>query len=172
MIVLGVDPGSTGGLTIIDTVLCTVIVLDMPTEIVVKQRQLTSALEFASIVNRLGVEAAFVEDVWARPNEGPVGAFSFGRGVGRLEGVLDSLRIRRWSIKPQDWKSKLKVSASKELAVRRAQELFPEAASVFIGSRGGLKHGRAESALLALYGCLRLSETPTKPLTLIQWNND
>jgi crossover junction endodeoxyribonuclease RuvC len=167
--VIGIDPGKSGGVALIDTEALTLAVVDMPVEAATKSRDLTSPTGLAALIHAAAPDYLFLEEVGVRPGEGAVGAFSFGRGLGRIEGVAAGALVPVWMVRPQEWKRALQVPAEKERAVTRAKQLFPVAASAFSGPRGGLKDGRAESCLIAFYGCLKLQQVPTKPLSLVEF---
>jgi crossover junction endodeoxyribonuclease RuvC len=167
--ILGIDPGMSGGVALIDTEAFTLAVTDMPVEAATKSRNLTSPTGLASAILAASPDYLFLEEVGVRPGEGAVGAFSFGRGFGRIEGVAAGALVPVWLLRPQEWKRALQVPAEKERAVTRAKQLFPVAAAAFTGPRGGLKDGRAEACLIAFYGCLKLHQVPTKPLTLVEF---
>ena len=169
MKVLGIDPGNSGALALIDTEACTLAVVDMPLEVWTKGRSITSASGLGDILRHVQPDQAFVEHVGVRPGEGAVGAFSFGRGLGRIEGVLATLLAPLWLIRPAEWKGKTNTPADKKQAVTRAEQLFPSAKSVFRGPKGGVKDGRAEAAILAFFGCLKLGMTPSRPLKLVEF---
>jgi crossover junction endodeoxyribonuclease RuvC len=167
MRVLGIDPGKSGGLALIDTEALTIAVTDMPVEAATKSRELTSPTGVSAAFLLLMPDYCFLEEVWAQPGEGAVGAFSFGRGFGRLEGVAAGASVPVWLVRPQTWKAALQVPADKGRSVTRAKQLIPAAAPAFAGPRGGTKDGRAEAALIAFYGCLKMQQPPSKPLTLV-----
>jgi len=167
--ILGVDPGIGGALALIDTEALTLAITDMPVEASTKGRNLASPSGLAACFHACGADHLFLEEVGVRPGEGAVGAFSFGRGYGRIEGVAAGSIVSLWPVKPQLWKSTLHVPADKTQAVTRAKQLFPVAVKAFEGPRGGLKDGRAEAAMIAFYGCLKLQAVPSKPLTLVEF---
>lgn len=169
MRVLGVDPGMSGGLALIDTELLTIAVTDMPVEAATKSRKLASPVGLAGLFHAAAPDYVFLEEVGVRPGEGAVGAFSFGRGFGRIEGVAAGALVSVWHVRPQAWKSALLVPAEKDRAVTRAKQLIPCAAKAFEGPRGGLKDGRAEACLIAFYGCLKMQAAPSKPLSLVEF---
>ncbi len=164
MRIAGCDPGVQGGVAVIDTDHCTLQVIDMPVELMSKSRYLTCPSDLAELFSAWTVDHLFVEEVGVRQGEGAVGAFSFGRGLGRIEGVAAAQALSVWLVRPQVWKAQLNVPAEKARAVARAKQLLPKCHAQFLGPRGGVKDGRAEAALIALYGCLKLGRTPAKPL--------
>jgi hypothetical protein len=169
--ILGVDPGISGALALVDTVNCTLAVMDMPTDAATKSRQLASGLDIAEAIRRGEIDHAFCEEVGVKPGEGAVGAFSFGRGFGRIEGVLAGALVPYSLVRPQEWKRRIGAPADKKQSVTRAKQLFPSAAAAgaFSGPRGGLKDGRAESAMIALYGTMKLGFQLAGPLMLVDW---
>jgi crossover junction endodeoxyribonuclease RuvC len=155
MTVLGIDPGLDGALALLDCRGKVIEIVDMPTVPVVinkkNRRQVPPAL-LASVIERLAPSVAFLEHVSTRPGEGAVGAFSFGRSFGCLEGVLATLQIPVTLVYPATWKRALNIPADKGGARMKAMSLFPEVADQFKLK----KHdGRAEAGLIALYGLRR-----------------
>lgn len=167
--ILGIDPGKSGGLALIDTEALTIAVTDMPVEAATKGRKLASTTGLSDAFAACAADYLFLEEVGVRPDEGAVGAFSFGRGFGRLEGIGAGFGLSVWLVRPQVWKAATHTPADKSQAVTRAKQLFPTAARAFLGPRGGEKDGRAEAALIAFYGCLKIGLVPSKPLQLVEF---
>ena len=123
------------------------------------------------IVYELGqqdVEHVYLEEVFSSPQMGVTSSFNFGEGKGMIRGVLAALQLPLTQVKPQKWKKDMRVLADKKAAVMRASQLIPGAAPVFKGPRGGTYDGRAEAAIIALYGALELGRHPTRPLQLVE----
>lgn len=114
----------------------------------------------------------YIEEVNASPQMGVVSAFSFGEGKGVLLGVAAAMGVPTTLVKPTQWKKQMRVPADKRAAVQRASQLFPAVASLFKGPRGGVFDGRAEAALIALYGAMELGRSPTSPVTLWELGNE
>lgn len=169
MIILGIDPGISGGVVRLDTEACTLAAIDMPVEPSTKGRSLTSALLLTNLMETAGADYLILEEVGVRPAEGAVGAFSFGRGFGRIEGVAAGAKINLWPVKPAEWKRVTQTPADKSRAVARAFQLFPHCTGIFLGPRKGIKDGRAEAALLAFYGALKLGCVPKFPITPVEF---
>lgn len=153
MIVIGLDPGVMGAIAVIEDGHL-VSVVDMPTlgDGPKGRRRVNASLVAAAIP--AGVHQAYVEEVGVRPGEGAVGAFSFGRGCGVLEGVLAALGVPYSFIAPAAWKRLIGISAgaakdaSRSLAIRT----WPFEAKQFARVKDD---GRAEAALIALAGIKR-----------------
>lgn len=83
MNVLGIDVGATGALAVLTPESELVEAFDMPclNDGPAKRRAVNAPL-LAELVAKAHVSKAFVELVGARPGEGAVGAFAFGRSRG------------------------------------------------------------------------------------------
>lgn len=162
--VVGVDPGKKGALTFIDTETCELHVYDMPltypyeaSDRSTKKSVLLSIadasvdpVEMQECIRRHEAAYAALENVWAFGNDGKVGAFSFGHSFGTVETVLACNRVQTRKVTPQVWKKNMRCPTDKSGAIDRAIELIPSSESVL----GRLKDdGRAESIMIAMYGC-------------------
>lgn len=87
--------------------------------------------------------------------EGVVSMFNFGKGLGRVEGVLIALGIPIDYAYPATWKIAMRLSSNKSLSVELAKKLFPDHWMAFVGPRGGGRDGLAEAALLGWFGATR-----------------
>jgi crossover junction endodeoxyribonuclease RuvC len=85
------------------------------------RRRALNAPLVADILAKTHASHAFVELVGARPVEGPAGAFSFGKSLGTIEGVLATLSIPQTLITPAAWKRTLGIPPGKEGAKDRAR---------------------------------------------------
>lgn len=148
--VLGVDPGLSGALALLEPVGGSLTVFDIPTlQIGTKRRIDEYAL--ARIIDDLSerIGEVWLEQVGPRPGEGAVGAFSFGRGYGLIRGICAASFLPIHDVTPAVWKRDLRVTGDKDEARARASALFPRHA----GAWPLKKHdGRAEAAMIALYG--------------------
>lgn len=158
--IIGIDPGISGAISLITEQANFVGVHDIPTMLANKtgNKQQVNVAELARLMRTMMLEnpdvRAIMERVTAMPSmPGPDGqrrgmgsasAFSFGRGVGHIEGVLAALGIPVEFVTPQQWKRALNLPSDKEAARAMAQSIFPSA------PLGLKKHaGRAESLLIA-----------------------
>jgi hypothetical protein len=123
-----------------------------------KGRRSVNAPLLAAIIFKSHASLAFVEFVGARPGEGAVGAFAFGRSRGVIEGVLGAAGIPCAFIAPASWKRAVGLSlASKDAARAEAIRRWPNHAERFARVKDD---GRAESALIAVAGMLRKGSSP------------
>lgn len=159
--VMGVDPGLSGAISLIDTNDWTLQIIDMPREPLRGDKNAVSSTGVGEAVTKFAPDYVFIEDVTASPQMGVTSAFSFGHSLGVVKGAVYPAMLTM--VRPQDWKSKTRTPKEKNLARRRAMELFPCAVKLFQRVKDD---GRAESALLCFYGLLSLSMIPPRPLTL------
>lgn len=169
-VVCGIDPGNHGALAFINVDTNSMIVADMPIFewTTTRSRKKVDAYTVTRMFKQYNPVHIYLEEVWSSPQQGVVSAFSFGMGRGILEGVAAATSLPMTQVKPAQWKKELRVAADKRAAVQRAAQLLPSASEAFYGPRGGVLDGRAEAALLALYGCLELGHAPTKPIQLVE----
>lgn len=156
MIVLGVDIGLNGAVAMLDEDGELIAVEDMPClPAGPAGRSAIDAPRLANIVRKTRAARAFVEYVSARPGEGPVGAFSFGRSLGLIEGVLAAYGLPVTFLTPATWKRAAGVppgAENKDLARTRAMERWPRHAELF---RRKCDVDRAEACLIGATGLMR-----------------
>jgi crossover junction endodeoxyribonuclease RuvC len=132
-------------------------VIDMPTlRDGPKNRPAVNPALLAEIVWKWQATEAFVEYVGARPGEGAVGAFAFGRSRGVVEGVLGACGVPATFITPPVWKRAIGIppgkDGAKDAARSEAIRRWPSQAALFARVKDD---GRAEAALIAVAGLLR-----------------
>lgn len=146
---IGIDPGVRGAIAHIEGE--QLIIHDMPTVTVGKKgKARVDAAALASMLRCLNPDHVWVEDVHAMPGNGAVSMFSFGMAFGFAYGVPLALGLPVTLIGPAQWKSAMRCGVDNARA--RASQLLPRHASMW----PLVKHdGRAEAALIALYGSTR-----------------
>jgi len=155
--VLGVDIGASGALALLDDNGDVVAVADMPTlDDGPKGRRSVNGPLLASLIARWEPSKAFIEYVGARPGEGAVGAFAFGRARGVVEGVLAAAAVPVAFLTPPTWKREVGIAAgkvgTKDAARSEAVRRWPAKAALFARVKDD---GRAEAALIAIAGLMR-----------------
>jgi len=151
---LGIDPGLSGALALYIPATDTLHVGDVPIHEIKRGKQTKREVDvhrLVAIFRDCAVHRpiVWIEQVGTMPGEGPVGAFTFGRTVGILTGVAIAMDLVLERVTPQVWKRGLNVLADKDAARARASALLPRHAHCWPLK----KHdGRAEAALIALYG--------------------
>ena len=154
MAIIGIDPGITGAIAVIDVDAC-VVVEDMPimTKVSGKGNQINSNELYAklhNLVTAFDVDSVYVERVNAMPGQGVSSVFSFGKSAGIIEGVLASLGVKVFFPTPQKWKKNAGlIGKEKDAARTLAITQFPEIADRLTRKKDG---GRADAILIARYG--------------------
>lgn len=148
MIVLGIDPGITGGWAVVDNGKL-VSAGDLPVAGEGVQRMVSAPL-MRALIPQFRPDQAVVERVGAHPNEGRTSVFRFGRAVGVIEGVIGGAGIPVSYVAPGVWKRHFALPADKERSRQRAIETWPDMADLLFAHKKD--HGRAEAALIALWG--------------------
>lgn len=144
-IIMGIDPGISGAVAFYFPVVPGRIAVD---DVPVAGGEINVA-ELARLVRIHRPTLAVIERVGAMPGQGVVSMFNFGRSYGDVRGVVGALDIPLHFVTPQKWKKHFGLSSDKEECRLRAIRMFPNAAESF---RLKKHDGRAEAALIALYG--------------------
>lgn len=150
--ILGIDPGVSGAIAVLDDDGVLVAVHDMPTtNDGAKNRRAVNAPLLVDIVKLSGADRAFFELVGVRPGEGAVGAFAFGRSRGVVEGVLAACDVSIEWLPPAKWKRivRLQPGADKDSSRAEAIRRWPSKASLFARK---MDDGRGEAALIGAAG--------------------
>lgn len=163
--VLGIDPGLDGALAVVSATGTLIAIRRMPT---VKReladgtkRRLVDGAAVVVFIKEWQPERAIIEDVNAF-GMGVTSAFSFGRDLGRILGILDAAALPVRSVGPKVWKGALGLLRVKKpaesvadhkkmlklIAVRRATAMFP-------GVKEMSHDGCAEAALIAAWGLIQ-----------------
>jgi crossover junction endodeoxyribonuclease RuvC len=155
--VLGIDIGVTGALALLDASGELREVFDMPvlSDGPAGRRNVNAPL-LSEIVAASLATKVFVEYVGARPKEGAVGAFAFGRSRGVIEGVTAALGLPVAFLTPPTWKRLVGIApgrnGAKDAARSEAIRRWPNHAALFARIKDD---GRAEAALIAVAGLMR-----------------
>lgn len=156
MKIMGIDPGATGAIAVLDTDEMSVVIIDMPTTKIKRGPRTVNQVDAVALSHALRPHAddcfAVVEKVHSMPGQGVASTFSFGRAAGVLEGVLAALGIPFSLIPPQTWTKSMRLFGGKDGSRSRAQELFPDQAHLFSRKKDD---GRADAALIACYAAER-----------------
>lgn len=156
-LVIGIDPGLSGALAILDERGTIALLADLP---VIRDRSLAwiDGGEFQSIL--LGAirgrpARAVVERVSAMPRQGVASSFQFGVGFGSVLSILQALHLPLELVTAAQWKKALGLSSDKRASLHKARLLFPTAELHLA------KHdGRAEALLLAHHAVIRCQRKP------------
>ena len=109
---IGVDPGLSGAIAVLNDDLSLVAVYDMPVMPVRKGKNQVNAAALVKILSsaidypRRLQPTAYLEQVSAMPGQGVSGMFSFGTSYGIVQGALAALGIPMVLVRPQAWKAR------------------------------------------------------------------
>jgi crossover junction endodeoxyribonuclease RuvC len=94
------------------------------------------------------------------PKQGASSGFKFGRATGAIEAVIACCKIPLTIVEPSIWKKFHRLrGGDKEAGRQRALQLFPHAHELLARKKD---HGRAEAALIVLYGLHRSNRIPAE----------
>lgn len=150
MIVLGIDPGISGGYCMLKD-----------TGEFLSVEKWTSPDAFVDFIERLQDNfdphiECFLERVWSRTGQGVKSTFTFGENYGMIQGILVCKDIDFKSVVPHNWQSVYKLPKAitktehKNNLKARAQLIWPQ---------HKWTHATADAALIAKYGAYTLSNT-------------
>jgi crossover junction endodeoxyribonuclease RuvC len=160
-IVLGIDPGIRGGLVVVSNngIGNLIDAVDIPT-VGDGAKERVDVIAVRDWIEHHKPDLAVIERAQAMPRQGASSGFKYGRATGALEAAVTLCAVPIEIIEPTAWKRFWKLPPKdKERSRQRALELFPSAHSLLARK---LDHGRAEAALIALYG-IRNSRLTTAP---------
>jgi crossover junction endodeoxyribonuclease RuvC len=150
-LVCGIDPGLDGAVALLSDD-GSLVIHSMPTLMLKrggKNRREIDPHVLADQIEEARPSHVFLERSWSRPEHGGIGSHTNGLNSGIVIGILAAFAIPYTLIAPQTWKRRLQVPAEKNGARSRASQLLPAHASNW---RLVKDDGRAEAALIALYG--------------------
>jgi crossover junction endodeoxyribonuclease RuvC len=151
---IGIDPGISGAVAVLDENLACVAAYEMPTMKMGKKQQVNAA-ELARLL-RIHTKwlqhdptcvTAYLELVAAMPGQGVTGMFNFGMSYGVVQGVLAALDVPTELVTPGTWKKRASlVGKEKDMARTKAQMLYP---TLNLGRKKDI--GRADALLIARF---------------------
>lgn len=146
MRILGVDPGLSGALCVLDKDADALLFIeDMP----VVEKQVNAQLLSNSIYRlkeKYDFQIAAVEAVHSMPRQGVASSFKFGVNYGMILGILGAFEIPVRHVIPHRWTTDLRVGPSKDKHRQRAIERWPSWSESFKRVKD---EGRADAALIA-----------------------
>lgn len=154
---IGIDPGLSGAIAVIDANAGTLQFFDTPTVQVKSGRTVKNQMDPYAIITilRSFAEAhadvlVTLEKVGPMPGQGVTSMFNFGMGVGIWIGILAALKIPFQQVHPNTWKKLMMADMGKEKDASRikAMQLFPQSAIELTRKKD---HGRADALLLAAW---------------------
>ena len=134
MIIIGIDPGINGAISIIENKKI-IEVYDTPTMIDGKKnkRQINGAQVTNIFKERLNGEkevVVVVEHVNAMPGQGVTSMFNFGQSFGVIKGICSALTIPIYFVRPTKWKKHFNlIKTNKDASRTKVIEVYPEISS-------------------------------------------
>ena len=139
MTYIGVDPGKSGAMAVINGENVTVIPFD--------EKAYIDILLDCDILNTV----ACIEHVHSMPGQGVASVFNFGMNFGWIQGIFAAYGIPFELVHPQKWKKEFSATSDKNTSVDVCKRLFP---TVSLKKTERCKKdydGLAEALLLAEY---------------------
>ena len=135
-LILGIDPGVSGGAATLST--------DLQIVEYMAFNKSTPA-DICTWIETFHIASCYIEAVNSMPGQGVASTFKFGMNFGWWQGVVCALKIPHQRVFPLRWQTYMncKTKGNKNVTKSRAQELFP-----------GIKmtHAIADALLIAEYG--------------------
>jgi len=154
MLVYGIDPGFTGAIALYWPDTGKLEVHDMPVMKNPKGKTIINPHGVLDVLaNEGGKSLAVIEQVGAMPGQGVSSMWRFGQGVGHLEMACAACKLPLKYVTPATWKKHFNLSRDKGVSRGVAMQRFPDQAQQFSRVKDD---GRAEAALIALYGAEKL----------------
>ena len=153
MIIIGIDPGINGAISIIENKKI-IEVYDTPTMIDGKKnkRQINGAQVtniFRERLNREKEVVVVVEHVNAMPGQGVTSMFNFGQSFGVIKGICAALNLPIYFVRPSKWKKHFNlIKTNKDASRTKVIEVYPEISSKLHRKKDS---NRADAILIALY---------------------
>ena len=153
MIIIGIDPGINGAISIIENKKI-IEVYDTPTMIDGKKnkRQINGAQVTNIFKERLNGEkevVVVVEQVNAMPGQGVTSMFNFGQSFGVIKGICAALNLPIYFVRPAKWKKHFNlIKTNKDASRTKVIEVYPEISSKLHRKKDS---NRADAILIALY---------------------
>ncbi|NBS75244.1 MAG: hypothetical protein EBT78_11610 [Betaproteobacteria bacterium] len=148
---LGIDPGATGAIVLLEDgqpIEWTA----MPTNKIGTATRVNAAA-LTDFIASCCCEHVYVEQVHAMPGNGGVSMFNFGHSCGTVMGVLGAMGLPHTMVTPQSWKKAAGlIGTDKDAARARAIQLWPRWRELDKKGRG---QALADAALIAKFALQR-----------------
>jgi len=138
-LILGIDPGRSGAIAVLDPHEMTVACYDMP-DTTAALHDLIASLP---IIKRCAIEKPFFPQMIGVTN-----AVKIAMAYGTLTGALQWRSIPFSEVQPSKWKQAMGLSTSKRASREAASQMFPDQADLFKRAKDD---GRAEAVLIAVW---------------------
>lgn len=153
--VVGIDPGLSGAITLVDNKQRLLEVHDMPVmEKTYGKGKMVNAVLLSDLIDNLIHRAGHLltfhlEQVSSMPGQGVASTFTFGRSLGIVEGVIGCKKQPLIYVHSKTWKKPFGlIGKDKDAARTVAISLYPQYSDIFKRKKDV---GRADSLLIAIY---------------------
>jgi len=153
MIIVGIDPGVSGAISILDGKKV-IEIFDMPTMIDGKKnKKQVNGAQVTNIIkgklNRENEIIVVVEHVNAMPGQGVTSMFNFGQSFGVIKGICSALSIPIYFVRPTKWKKYFNlIKTNKDASRTKVIEIYPEISDELSRKKDSNK---ADAILIARY---------------------
>ena len=159
MYIMGIDPGFSGALAVLDSELKIEFTMDMPILKVGKKRELDEAR--LSVIFKMWRSRSInvaLEKSQTMPNQGIVSSGRYMASYGFLHGLCVGNGIPYHLIQPQTWKKAMMPDMGKDkgASIQKVSQLYPELSLTRVKD-----HGIADAILIARYLKLSISNGTT-----------
>ena len=148
MQIMGIDPGFSGALAVLDDDLNLEFVMDMPIIMVGKKRELDES-KLSTIFSRwrLRPMTIGIEKSQTMPNQGIVSSGRYMASYGFLRGLCVGNGLPYHLIRPQSWKKAMMPDMGKDkgASIQKVTQLYPELRLTRVKD-----HGIADAILIAI----------------------
>lgn len=156
-IIIGVDPGISGGIAIItsdgEPLLCEPLPIVRDGSLAWVDGGRMQSILIDSLQGRSA--RALIERAQPMPKQGSASGFNYGVGFGSLLSIFQARHIAIELIAPSRWKGAMGLTSKKTLSLDKARLLYPTVSLPLAKDEG-----RAEALLLAHYGLHRPATPP------------
>ena len=153
MRIIGIDPGLSGGIAILDDLkICDIFDMPIMSEGKKNKNQLNSA-QLVNLITKHIIKKdetyVIVEQVSAMPGQGVTSMFNFGQTFGSIKGICAALGLPIFYVRPAKWKKHFElINSSKDASRTKVIEMYPSISSRLTKKKDVNK---ADAILIARY---------------------
>ena len=153
MRIIGIDPGLSGGIAILDDLkICDIFDMPIMSEGKKNKNQLNSA-QLVNLITKHIIKKdetyVIVEQVSAMPGQGVTSMFNFGQTFGSIKGICAALGLPIFYVRPAKWKKHFElINSSKDASRTKVFEMFASISSRLTKKKDVNK---ADAILIARY---------------------
>ena len=147
---VGIDPGKSGALAMIDDNREIRVVRNFDLD--GYGQDLRAHILFDAVFHQDSFKyKILIESVHAMPGQGVTSMFHFGENFGQICGLLKGMNLEFDVVTPMQWKKSMGVTADKQSSINKALELFEDPPLLRTSRSRVPDNNRAEALLIAEY---------------------